>query len=69
MAVRPVSVHTCMSCGNNFKIKVHERESGDAFLRCPFCKKDHYRNFKDGAVRHASLSRAKREPFVIKGFK
>lgn len=65
----PISRHFCFDCNNTFKVKVHERETGDVFIRCPFCKVDHYRYFKDGDAIHCKLDKAKVEPFVIKGFK
>jgi hypothetical protein len=60
-------IHYCKHCDSNFKVKIHELETGDFFLVCPNCKWKHYRFFKNGVAIHCELKERLGEPIVIEG--
>jgi len=64
------TVHFCKWCNDSFKIKLHEKETGDFFLLCPFCNHKHYRYFDGGEAVHADINNRhyKHQPFTIQGY-
>lgn len=59
--------HYCKCCENYFSVRLDELETGDFFLRCPHCEKDHYRHFINGQAVHCEISEREKEPIYIQG--
>ncbi len=60
--------HYCKHCDSDFKVNLHEKETGDFFLLCPKCNWPHYRYFENGIAIHCELKDRKSKPIEVKGF-
>lgn len=52
-------IHYCKFCDCTFRIKIHELETGDFFIKCPRCDKNHYRYFENGVAIHCEINKRK----------
>jgi len=61
------NIHYCKACDNSFRVKIHEKETGDFILVCPTCSSPHYRHFNNGQAVHCDINKRKLEPIILKG--
>ena len=60
-------MHYCKFCDRDFRVKFEDNESGDFFLACPNCGKDHYHRIENGVAVHCELKNRSGDPIRIKG--
>lgn len=58
--------HYCKHCEHDFMIELHEHESGDFFLVCPYCEWKHYRRFENGDAVHCEFTKRTGDPVILK---
>jgi len=47
--------HWCKACTTTFYVNLGERFTGDVFLVCPACRREHFRHFEMGSNRLGDL--------------
>lgn len=64
------TIHYCKWCKESFKVKLHEEETGDFFIICPFCQHAHYRYFENGIAILSDINKRHYEdaPISIRGY-
>lgn len=58
--------HYCKICDRWFYVRLEPKVSGDFFLECPNCLKQHYRHFEKGEAIHCDIFKTHDTPKLIK---
>lgn len=59
--------HWCKACSSTFYVNLGERFTGDVFLVCPVCKREHYRHFAMGTAQHCDIGKRHEDPTKVFG--